>query len=81
MSRWSLHWLEAAGSLKPWRRMVETDIATARSRCASLVELPRLDALIQRGPGIGGIGLMAMSHRADLISLMLDPTLPDLEEH
>ena len=79
MSRWSLHWLEATGTLRPWRRMIETDIATARARCASVVPLPRLDVLIQRGDGIGGIGLMAMSHRADLISLTLDPDMPELE--
>lgn len=79
MSKWSLHWLEAGGSLRPWRRIIETDIATARSRCAAVVTLPRLDVLIQRGDGIAGLGLMGMSHRADLISLMLDPRMPEME--
>jgi hypothetical protein len=81
MSKWTAHWLEAGGSLRPWRKSIETDIATARARCASVLPLPRLDVLIQctRGTGIPGLGLNGMSHRADLISLMLDPEMPELE--
>lgn len=78
MSRWKLHWLEAGGALKPRRRMVETDIATARARLASVITLPRLDVLIQHGDGIAGFGLNGMAHRADLISLMLDPDVPEM---
>ncbi|WP_458375439.1 DUF2268 domain-containing putative Zn-dependent protease [Pseudomonas pergaminensis] len=79
MDAWTLHWLEASGSLAAFRQALtqEFDIAyQAISRC---LPAPRLDVLLQRLPGetIAELGLVGRAYRSTMFSLTLDPDNPN----
>ncbi len=72
---WTLHWLEAEGTLQPWRKAIEEEIAAAREGVAGLVAPPRLDILVQCLPGrvIPETGTGGRAFRSTLLSLEFDP--------
>lgn len=78
---WTLHWLEADGSARPWQALIEAEIATAQSAIARIAPLHPIDILVQAVPewGIPGLGLNGFSHRAGLLTLTIDPASPDRE--
>lgn len=51
MEKWTLHWLEASGSLAELRRELVDEFDAAYEAIARLMPPPRLDVLIQRLPG------------------------------
>ncbi|MEM9013301.1 MAG: DUF2268 domain-containing putative Zn-dependent protease [Pseudomonadota bacterium] len=75
MTTWTLHWLEAAGDLGPWREAIAAEILATRDMIAERMAPPRLDILIQRmrNGGIPEIGMVGYAHRASLFSLVVDP--------
>jgi uncharacterized protein YjaZ len=47
---WTLHWLQAAGSLAPWRARIRAEIEAAFTACARVVVPPRVDIVIHQIP-------------------------------
>jgi hypothetical protein len=47
---WTLHWLQAAGTLAPWRQRIRAEIEAAFDACARLVRPPRVDIVIHQIP-------------------------------
>ena len=79
MLDWTVHWLEAAGTLEPWKSQIATEIEATRSVVSRLITPPRLDILVQRGAGavIAEIGMVGQAYRASLFSLTVDPDNPN----
>ena len=75
MGIWSLHWLEAAGTLQPWRTEIDTQISGARAAIAKHIAPPLLDVIVQRIPGRGipEFGIGAHAHRSSCFSIDIDP--------
>jgi uncharacterized protein YjaZ len=47
---WTLHWLQAAGTLAPWRPKIRAEIEAAFAACATVVTPPRVDIVIHQIP-------------------------------
>lgn len=75
MPDWNLHWLEAEGTLAPWRVKIAAEITAAHEAVAGFVKPPRLDILVQRLSGwvIPEIGMVGHAYRPSLFALTLDP--------
>jgi hypothetical protein len=78
MNEWTLHWLEAAGDLQPWRKKIEAETLATRAAVSGLVEPPRLDVLIGRSSVgvIPEIGIGGRAYGKNLFSLTVDPDNP-----
>lgn len=78
MTDWTLHWLEAEGTLAAWQLAIEAEIGAARAAVTVLLPPPRLDVLLQRVPrgGIPELGIGGNAHRRALLSITLDPDNP-----
>ncbi|MDO9711672.1 DUF2268 domain-containing putative Zn-dependent protease [Paracraurococcus lichenis] len=77
---WTLHWLEAEGSLAPWRDRIEAEVAAAAEAVGRAVPRPRVDLVIQAVPGGGipGLGIGSHAFRRGRIDLTFDPGSADL---
>ncbi len=73
-----LHWLEAAGGLDPWRRVVEAEIAAGWEAAERHANLPEIDLLVQRVPqgGIPHLGMGGWAYRPNCFAVTLDPDSP-----
>lgn len=74
-----LHWLEAAGTLEPWRRVIAAEVAVAWEAAGRRVSLPEIDLLVERVPqgGIAHLGMGGLAFRASCFRLTLDPDNPN----
>lgn len=81
MDGWTLHWLEAEGTLAPWRAAIEVEISAGYHGVARLLPPPRLDIIIQRLAGwtIPEIGIVGNAYRPRCFGLTLDPDNPNFE--
>ena len=76
---WTLHFLEAEGTLAPWRERLAAEACQTHDRLATLLApdlgMPRIDMLIQRLPGqaIPELGMGGHSYRRGCMSITLDP--------
>ncbi|MHA6576030.1 DUF2268 domain-containing putative Zn-dependent protease [Pseudomonas yamanorum] len=79
MDAWTLHWLEASGSLAQFRPELIREFEVAYGAIAQLMPPPRLDILIQRLPGetLPELGLVGRAYRSTLFSMTLDPDNPN----
>ena len=79
MHEWTIHWLEAAGTLQRWKSRTAAEIEATQRIVSTLVAPPRLDILVERGAGavIAEIGMVGQSYRATLFSLTVDPDNPN----
>lgn len=77
-----LHWLEAVGSLDPWRRVIEAEIAVAWEAAERHASLPEIDLLVQRVPqgGIPHLGMGGWAYRPNCLAMTLDPDNPHFAE-
>jgi hypothetical protein len=77
---WTLHWLEAEGSLAPWRSQIEGEIAAASEAVGRAVPRPAIDIVLQAVPrgGIPGLGIGGHAFRRGRIDLTFDPGSADL---
>ena len=79
---WTLHFLEAGGTLAPWRERLANEAQQTRDGLAALLApdmaMPRIDMLIQRLPGqvIPELGMGGHSYRRGCLSITLDPDNP-----
>ena len=78
MEKWTLHWLEASGSLAEFRHELVDEFDAAYEAIARLMPPPRLDVLIQRLPGetIPEMGLVGRAYRSSMFTMTLDPDNP-----
>ncbi len=78
MTDWTLHWLEAEGTLAPHQLAIEAEVVAARAAVTALLPPPRLDVLLQRIPrgGIPELGIGGSVYRRGLVTLTLDPDNP-----
>ena len=80
-----LHFLEADGSLAPWRQTILTDVQTTAERVGSSVSASDksapVDVLVERRPGetIPELGLSGACYRRGLVTVTLDPDNPNFE--
>jgi len=77
-----LHWLEAAGSLQRWRRLITTEVEAGWEAASAHVTLPPIDLLLQRVPqaGIPELGMVGNAYRPNCFSLTLAPDNPGFVE-
>lgn len=79
---WTLHFLQAEGTLAPWRERLTDEARRTHDGLAALlapdVTMPRIDVLIQRLPGrvIPELGLVGHSYRRGCFGVTLDPDNP-----
>ena len=80
---WTLHWLNARGSLTPYRAAVDAAVADVRRRAAPVVTLPSLDLVVSAvsGRGIRETGHVGHSFYPGAIFLTLDPDNPRLADN
>lgn len=78
MTDWRLHWLEAAGSLSPWREVLTAEIHAGCAAADRRATLPAVDIIVQNVPrsGIPELGIGANAYRPSCFSLSLDPQNP-----
>lgn len=76
---WTLHWLQASGSLNEWQSAITEQANSARQAMEELLLPPNLDILVQCLPGqvIPEIGLVGYAYRSNLFSLTVDPSNPN----
>ncbi|ROM33716.1 hypothetical protein BK648_23330 [Pseudomonas poae] len=79
MDAWTLHWLEASGSLAAFHQVLNEEFEVAYRAIARWMPPPRLDVLIQRLPGetLAELGLVGRAYRSTMFSLTLDPDNPN----
>ncbi len=80
-----LHFLEADGSLAPWRETILNDVRTTAERVGGSVSASDrsapVDVLVERRPGetIPELGLSGACYRRGLVTVTLDPDNPNFE--
>ncbi|MFT9064224.1 MAG: DUF2268 domain-containing putative Zn-dependent protease [Acetobacter persici] len=76
---WTVHWLEASGSLDAHRAPIMDALHAAYTALSHHVQLPEIDVLIQRAEGrtIPEFGLSGRAYRASLFALSVDPDNPN----
>lgn len=79
MDAWTLHWLEASGSLAEFREALVAEFETAHKAISRWMPAPLLDVLVQRLPGetIAELGLVGRAYRSTMFSMTLDPGNPN----
>lgn len=80
MDAWTLHWLEASGSLAELRSDLIGEFDAAYKTVSRLMTPPRLDVLIQRlaGETIPEMGLVGRAYRSTMFTMTIDPDNPNL---
>lgn len=80
MDAWTLHWLEASGSLAELRSDLTDEFDAAYKTISHLMTPPRLDVLIQRLPGetLPEMGLVGRAYRSTMFTMTIDPDNPNL---
>jgi Predicted Zn-dependent protease (DUF2268) len=78
---WTLHWLQAAGTLAPWRPRIRAEIEAAFQACAAVVRPPRVDIVIHQIPHwpVPELGFGGSSPSRTTMFLAFDTNNPDLE--
>lgn len=80
-----LHFLEADGSLAPWRETILDDVQMTAERIGGSVSASDrsapVDVLVERRPGetIPELGLSGACYRRGLVTVTLDPDNPNFE--
>ena len=79
MDAWTLHWLEASGSLAELRSELNGEFEVAYQAISHLMPPPRLDVLIQRltGETIPEMGMVGRAYRSTMFTMTIDPDNPN----
>jgi hypothetical protein len=79
---WTLHWLQAAGSLAPWRARIRAEIDAGFEICARLVPPPRVDIVIHQIPHwpVRELGFGGTAPSRTTMFLGFDTEHPAMEE-
>jgi len=79
---WTLHWLQAAGSLAPWRSRIRGEIDAAFQAIACVMRPPRVDIVIHQIPHwpVPELGFGGSTPSRDTIFLGFDTAHPAMEE-
>lgn len=79
MDAWTLHWLEASGTLDDVRRDLLQNFEAAYATISKLMRPPRLDVLVQRlaGQTIPEMGIVGRAYRSTLFAMTVDPDNPN----
>ena len=75
-----LHWLEAEGTLDPFRSAIEQAVAETQKRISGVTNPPRLDILVRHQPGrvIPEIGIAGRAYSRTTFALSFDADNPNL---
>lgn len=78
---WTLHWLQAAGTLAPWRARIRAEIDAAFVACARVVVPPRVDIVIHQIPHwpVPELGFGGSAPSRTTMFLGFDTSLPAME--
>ena len=79
MDSWTLHWLEASGSLSHHQAGLTAAFEQAYRTVSTITPPPRLDVLIQRlsGETIPEMGIVGHAYRSTLFAMTVDPDNPN----
>lgn len=79
---WTLHWLQAAGTLAPWRSRIRAEIGAAFQAIAHIMRPPRVDIVIHQIPHwpVPKLGFGGSTPSCNTIFLGFDTAHPALEE-
>lgn len=79
---WTLHWLQAAGSLAPWRSRIRAEIDAAFDAIARIMRPPRVDIVIHQIPHwpVPELGFGGSTPSCNTIFLGFDTSHPAMEE-
>ena len=79
---WTLHWLQAAGSLAPWRSRIRAEIDAAFDAIARIMRPPRVDIVIHQIPHwpVPELGFGGSTPSCNTIFLGFDTAHPAMEE-
>lgn len=78
---WTLHWLQAAGTLAPWRARIRAEIDAAFDAFATVLRPPRVDIVIHQIKHwpVSEIGFGGSSPSRDTMFLGFDTAHPAIE--
>lgn len=79
---WTLHWLQAAGSLAPWRSRIRAEIDAAFDAIARIMRPPRVDIVIHQIPHwpVPELGFGGSTPSCNTIFLGFDTSHPAMED-
>jgi uncharacterized protein YjaZ len=79
---WTLHWLQAAGTLAPWRGRIRAEIEAAFDAIARITRPPRVDIVIHQIPHwpVPELGFGGSTPSRNTIFLGFDTSHPAMEE-
>ena len=79
---WTLHWLQAAGSLAPWRSRIRAEIDAAFTAIAGVIRPPRVDIVIHQIPHwpVPELGFGGATPSLNTIFLGFDTAHPAMEQ-
>lgn len=79
---WTLHWLQAAGTLAPWRARIRAEIDAAFDICARFMRPPRVDIVIHQIPHwpVRELGFGGTAPSRTTMFLGFDTEHPAMEE-
>ncbi len=79
---WTLHWLQAAGTLAPWRSRIRAEIDEGFAAIARLMRPPRVDIVIHQIPHwpVPELGFGGSTPSGNTIFLGFDTAHPAMEE-
>ncbi len=79
---WTLHWLQAAGTLAPWRSRIRTEIDAAFDAIAAVIVPPRVDIVIHQIPHwpVPELGFGGSAPSRNTMFLGFDTAHPAMEE-
>ena len=79
---WTLHWLQAAGTLAPWRTRIRAEIDSAFQAIARIMPPPRVDIVIHQFPHwpVPELGFGGSTPSRDTMFLGFDTAHPAIEE-
>ncbi len=79
---WTLHWLQAAGTLAPWRARIRAEIDAAFDACSRVVPPPRVDIVIHQIPHwpVPELGFGGSAPSRNTMFLGFDTSHPAMEE-
>jgi Predicted Zn-dependent protease (DUF2268) len=78
---WTLHWLQAAGTLAPWRSRIRAEIEAAFEACGKVLTPPRVDIVIHQIKHwpVSELGFGGSSPSRDTMFLGFDTAHPAME--
>ncbi len=83
MANWTVHWLEAEGTLAAWKAQIAAEVEAAEQAVRAVLEPPPIDILIayrREGRVIPELGLCGFAYSPSMFLLACDPDNPSFDK-